>query len=82
MQLYWVGPLIGGMLSGFTYEYIKSTNHPDDNQSLKSSFRRKPKQKQKQSTHQQATLRRDHFSGGVTSNETELTITSNDIQRY
>lgn len=34
-QLYWIGPLLGGVFAGFTYEYIRSTKlKPNQDQQL------------------------------------------------
>ena len=48
-QVYWVGPILGGIIGGFTYEYTQdSSAHL---QSLRRSFRRKPSSlKRSQST--------------------------------
>ena len=39
-QVYWVGPILGGIIGGFTYEYTHDSSNQI--QYLKRSFRRKP----------------------------------------
>ncbi len=58
------------MLSGFTYEYIRSTTS-NECQTLKRSFRRK----------QSKGVKRD-ASSNLSNYETEFTITSTECQRY
>ena len=69
-QVYWVAPLIAGMLSGFTYEYIRSTSS-NECQTLKRSFRRRPAQGVKREQ-----------SSNLSNYETEFTITSTECPRY
>lgn len=66
-QVYWVAPLISGMLTGFTYEYIRSTSSTQG-QTLKGSFRR-------------PAVKRDQ-SSNLSNYETEFTITSSECPRY
>ncbi|XP_054164783.1 aquaporin-like [Oppia nitens] len=68
--IYWLAPLISGMVSGFTYEYIRSTNSSEC-QTLKSSFRRRPSHG----------VKRDQ-SSNLSNYETEFTITSTECPRY
>ncbi|CAG2169600.1 unnamed protein product, partial [Oppiella nova] len=67
--IYWIAPLIAGMLSGFTYEYIRSTTSTES-QSLKRSFRRSSQG-----------VKRDQ-SSNLSNYETEFTITSTECPRY
>ncbi|KAH3771546.1 hypothetical protein DPMN_172870 [Dreissena polymorpha] len=41
-KVFWVGPLIGGIFGGFTYEYTQCSS--EDIQRFRSSFRRKKSQ--------------------------------------
>lgn len=68
--VYWIGPLMAGFIGGFTYEYSRDSSSAS---SLRRSFRRK------NPFHRGGTgeMIRDN-SGGVSSNETEMTAASND----
>ncbi|XP_076357977.1 aquaporin AQPAe.a-like [Tachypleus tridentatus] len=64
--VYWIGPMLGGIIGGFTYEYNQDTSRTT--QQLKRSFRRKSARE----------MMRDHSA--LSNNETEFTAISNDCR--
>ncbi|XP_013774603.1 aquaporin AQPcic-like [Limulus polyphemus] len=66
LAVYWVGPMLGGIIGGFTYEYNQDTSRTT--QQLKRSFRRKSARE----------MMHDHSA--LSNNETEFTAISNDCR--
>lgn len=61
MQVFWVGPMLGGIIGGFTYEYTHDSSNQI--QHFRRSFRRK-----------QSNLRRSRSLSSNNSMSTELTF--------